>query len=163
MTRRRAGHATDIASVMLFLWAGLSLLPVDTFWFDPGPVIVQDAFEGDSPALGFTRDIKRDTTMRYSVVMRDANLAIVCEDRSETFTYRTDATFPADGVDLEWWAPGNMRCHRPPPGTYILETCWTATDRLFGLLWDRSICRESNVFEVFLRNASKPRSLQLGD
>lgn len=144
---RKAVHTADIIAIFFIGWIGLSALPLSLFWFDPGPVVIQDAKEGESPKIGFSRDIKRNVVMQYSVVIRDANLAVYCEDRSAPIEYRSDSQLPED-LDLAWWAFGTEACHRPPVGSYIVTTCWTATGRLLGLLRDKTVCVQSNVFKI---------------
>lgn len=142
---KRVAILTDILALFALIWVGIAALPLSTFWFKPELVVVQDALVKTSPKMGFTRTIKRPVLMKYSVIVRDAHLAVVCEGGSEVFEYSPDATLPPE-FDLDWWTDGD--CPTLPTGTYIVETCWIATERFWGLLPDRSACVASNTFRV---------------
>lgn len=143
---KRAALLTDFFALLVLAWMGIAALPLSSFWFKPELVVVQDAPVKTSPKMGFTREIKRPVLMRYSVIVRDVHLAVVCESPSPLIEYKPDATLPED-LDLDWWTDGD--CPTLPTGTYIVETCWTATERFWGLLPDRSACVASNTFRVW--------------
>lgn len=146
----RATYRLLVASaIFLATYLVAILIPLEWFWFDPGTPVVGDAHVGDAPAVGFTREIKRDTAMSYSVVVRRVRgLQIVCEAQSGVFTYRTTSTLP-DDIDMAWWAPGDARCVEGllPPGEFVMETCWTAPNP-FVVLPPKTACRTSNVFSI---------------
>lgn len=126
-------------------WGVCTMIPVEAFWFKPGALLVSDAPVGSVPKVGFDRDIKRNVVMSYSVSVRAVDtLETVCESTSEPFLYRARASLP-ESVDLEWWAPG---CGTLPAGEYFIATTWTATERWWGLLPDRSVTLDSNVFRI---------------
>lgn len=148
--KSRAAKVTDWTSWLLLVLAGMLYLPravpVEWLWFDPGPVIVEDAAFGEVPGVGFSREIKRPTRISYKVIIRNSRLQVACEaPESGRFTYRPDAELPPD-PDLSWWSDGH--CAYLPVGAYIMETCWTAYDRALGLLPPKSVCVDSNVFHI---------------
>lgn len=145
---RRFFRIVDLAAALGILWIAASAMPLTWFWYNPGPVIVSNAKVGESPKIGFTREIYRPVFMRYSVLVRNAQIAVVCEASSAGHGYDPNATLP-DDIDLGWWAAPNPDCATlKEPGSYFLDTCWKAPQRLFGLLADRAVCVRSNVFEV---------------
>jgi len=147
MSRKRTFRLIDAFASIAVLWAIMALVPANWFWFDPGRVIVGDGMAAHPPEVSFTRKIKRDTRMKYQVVIREVGGAVVCDPASAAFTYRKDATLP-DHIDLIWWTGNDARCWPREPGTYLMETCWTVVSPFWGLVPPKPICRESPPFRV---------------
>lgn len=143
---KRTARLIDALSMLAVVWLGGIVLPLSTLWFDPQFVVVSDGPRSESPDIGFAREIKRPVKMRYSVIVRNADLQTVCESRSEVFWYKPEANLP-ENIDLDWWTAGD--CPTLPVGLYIMETCWTATELLWGLLPDKTACLASNPFKVW--------------
>lgn len=144
---RKVGRFFDRASILLVVWTGLALVPLDWLWFKPRVLQVADTTVTEPAAIRFERTIRRDFIGEYSVTVRGIDRGIVCQASSTRFPYERGATLP-EPLDMAWWAPGDSRCARLyPPGTYSMETCWT------GYVWFRLVpakttCMESNPFTV---------------
>lgn len=148
--RRSIAKIVDLMSLTVVAWMGLTLTPVEWFWFDPGHVIISNSSVEKAPKVAFNRKIHRPVLMKYQVVIRDIERnSVVCDPSSEPFTYSSTAQLP-DDADLVWWTGGDDRCWPQEPGTYIAETCWTATHILWGLIPDKTVCRTSNPFTITL-------------
>jgi hypothetical protein len=151
-------HVVALAVLAIPYLVG-AMLPAELLWYNPGLVHFQDAKQGTAPVLEFTRNIKRESSISYSVVVRNADGAVVCEGRGGPFTYKI-VNGPLIGKDLVWWAAGDGRCGRIPVGSYWSETCWKVETPLAALLpellktpfgWllpPKRICRTSDVFNI---------------
>lgn len=124
-----------ICYVITFLgYCALAAIPGEWLWFDPGAPIFRDAERGQPVTLSYTREIKRNTSIAYTVVVRDAvSLDIVCESQSGPFEYKK-AHGPIVDKDLAWWAPGDPRCRALKPGSYWVETQWRIVTPLRAIL-----------------------------
>lgn len=145
--RRKVTRALDwgsYAAIAAFLlWMAARLVPVWP-WFEPRTLLVADSSAGEPVTIGYQRTIRRETLVGYTaVVRRMPGLEIVCEATAQPFLYRPGAELPHP-VTLEWWTGGD--CGDLPAGEYQLDTCWTLTNRLAGLLPERTACLTSNVF-----------------
>ncbi|WP_299663822.1 hypothetical protein [uncultured Ruegeria sp.] len=150
MRKRRFVWSVDILSLVFIAWVGVTLIPLGWFWYDPGQVVISNSSIENPPRVDFSRKISRPVIMKYQVIIRDIERnAVVCDPASEPFTYSPDARFP-DDADLVWWTGGDDRCWPREPGTYIAETCWTATHLFWGLIPDKTVCRTSNPFTINL-------------
>ena len=111
-----------------------SAVPLSWFWFDPGQPTFKDAVAGGDPELVFSRQIKRNALMHYSVIIRDAaDDDIDCEGTGGPFEYRKNQG-PLIGKTLGWWVPSDPRCSRLPVGAYYGSVTWTAVRPLADLL-----------------------------
>jgi hypothetical protein len=121
----RQMHMFDFASVAFFAYMCLSAVPVTWFWYSPTALVVSDARVNESPKVGLERLIKASPTMAYSVIIRNANVAVVCQADSNRQRYHTDAQLPPPGkLDLAWLAFPNEACHTlAEPGEYFVEVC----------------------------------------
>lgn len=128
-------------------WLVLTAWPA-SFWYDPGTLFIEDRGSDDPFHLVYTGQVRRGFIGSYSVVMRSASdNGVVAEDRSNAFPYRVGAKRP-DPITIQWWAPGDYgRMMDAGPGLYYLETCWTI-HRPFFIALNKTICVESNIFEV---------------
>ena len=145
---RRLVRVADILAVALVTWGGLSLVPVEWVWFDPGRVIVGDSTVDDPPVMQFNRKVKRQAKISYQVVIRNVtNRQVVCDPKRGPFTYRPTASLPAD-MRLDWWTGYDPRCWPREVGTYFMETCWTVVRPFWGLVTPKTVCRESNTFRI---------------
>lgn len=135
-------------------------LPAESFWYNPGQVVVKDAEQGTAPRVEFNRHIMREARIGYSAAVRLAGeVAPACDGKVGPFTYQPD-NGPIFKKDLVWWVAGNEACRNLPQGTYWVETCWeVATPAravlpallkdLFGwLLPPKHVCRNSAPFEI---------------
>ena len=135
-------------------------VPMETLWFAPGEPIFKDTVVGGDPELVFSRDIRRDAMIRYSVIIRNAeDKEVVCEWNGGPFKY-LEQSGPLIGKTLGWWAPGDNRCAHLPVGTYYGQVEWTAVRPLGDLLpgflksplgWllpPKSVTREIMVFNI---------------
>lgn len=142
------------------VYAAAAAVPMETLWFAPGEPIIKDTVEGSDPELVFSRDIKRDAMIRYSVIIRNAeDKDVVCEWNGGPFRYLAQSG-PLIGKTLGWWAPGDPRCARLPVGVYYGQVEWTAVRPLgdllpvflrgpFGwLLPPKSVTREIMIFNI---------------
>ncbi len=140
----------DYLSWIFVGWMALALVPLGWFWYEPGQVVISNSSVENPPKVDFTRSIRRSVIMKYQVVIRDIERnQVVCDPASEPFTYKPTAKFP-DDADLVWWTGGDDRCWPREAGTYIAETCWTATHLFWGLIPDKTVCRTSNPFTISL-------------
>lgn len=146
---RRALRFFDLMAVVLVAWGIMAVVPLEWFWFDPGHVVVGNGTKAQVPAIQFDRVIKRNTLMRYQVTIRNVDSGhIVCDPASQPFTYRSDAVLPESIQLHEYWTGGDDRCWPLPHGTYVMETCWTATNVFWGITGPKTACRLSNPFMI---------------
>lgn len=149
---------TDLVSVILVIWLGLVLVPVQWVWFNPVAYFVADSSVDTPPKVEFERTIKRDVTMTYSVVIRRVgNRNAVCDPVRGPFTYRTDADMPHD-ADLVWWTGGDERCWPREVGSYLSETCWTVVNPFWGLVPPKTVCVKGNGGAPFHITAVAPEA-----
>ena len=148
--RRLFVRSADYLSLLFVIWLALAMVPLGWFWFEPGQVVISNSSVEQPPRVDFSRWIGRPVAMKYQVVIRDIERkSVVCDPASESFMYRPDAQLP-ENPDLVWWTGGDNRCWPREPGTYIAETCWTATHLFWGLIPDKTVCRTSNPFTITL-------------
>lgn len=150
MTWHQFLKITDRVFLVPFIvWAALAITPLSWWGFVPHSVYVADTTTTEPAKVGFDREIWRPIRMNYSVtVRRVAGYQVACEAVSGVKTYHPQSTVP-DDIDLVWWAPQDSRCGTLyPPGSYVVNTCWTASDLLFGFLPAKTSCVRSNVFQV---------------
>lgn len=141
---RRILRITDAISLVLVIWLGLVLVPVQWVWFDPGPYFVADSSVEEPPRVEFERKIKRDVQMTYSVVIRKVGSRdAVCDPVRGPFTYEKAAAMPHD-ADLVWWTGGDKRCWPREVGSYLSETCWTVVRPFWGLVPPKTVCERGN-------------------
>lgn len=122
MTKRRAMRIIDWTSFFLVAWSLLSLTPLSWWGYSVGAVIVDASSQ---PAIvQSVRHIRRDITMRYSVVVRDAHtFSVVCEGGGGPFLYRAQPSGNAFFSIVDW-AGGDQKCGDLPPGKYTMDTTW---------------------------------------
>ena len=118
----------------MFIYSACVAVPPSAFWFKPGIPVFSDAMEGDPVPLAYEREIKRDTRIKYAVVLRRPGTTIpVCDDEGGPFTYRANIG-PVVDRDLAWWTQNNPDCNNLKPGSYWIETTWTIVYPLGDLL-----------------------------
>lgn len=139
----------DVLAALAVIWGLLAVSPLWMWGFKPGDTLVEDAELGQPAGIAFTRTIWRSIKMHYTVSIRRVDSwQVVCDTSSGPFTYSPSASLP-ERVDMAWWAPGDERCSNLfPPGSYVMETCWTASGLLWGIVPPKTACRTSNVFHV---------------
>lgn len=146
---KRVLRIADWLSITLVVWAVLRLIPLEAFWFDPGQIIVGNGSVSHVPVIQYNGEIKRNVLIRYQVVIRNLDSGrIVCDPRSDAFTYRPGTKRPEPILLHEYWTGGNPRCWPLDTGSYIMETCWTAPNLFWGLTGEKTTCRMSNTFLV---------------
>lgn len=146
---RTTTHHIDWIMLVIVVWGLLAVTPLSWWGYRAGEVLVENTMTGKPAAISYDRTIWRDIRMRYSVVVRrvDGN-SVVCDVSGAVRTYKRNSELP-DHIDMSWWAPGEDRCTSLyPPGTYFMETCWTAPNLLSGFLPSKTVCRTSNPFLV---------------
>lgn len=148
--KRFSARLMDYLSVVFVGWLAIAMIPLGWFWYEPGQVVISNSSIETPPRVDFTRVIRRPVIMKYQVIIRDIDRKeVVCDPASEPFTYSPTAQFPTS-ADLVWWTGGDDRCWPREPGTYTAETCWTATHLFWGLVPDKTVCRNSNPFTITL-------------
>lgn len=146
--KRKLFKLADGLSLVLVVWLLAAIIPLGWFWYVPGQVVVSNSSLEVPPRIQFERVIKRPVLMKYQVVVRDIERnEVVCDPASEPFTYSPTSKLP-ENADLVWWTGGDARCWPRVAGTYVMETCWTATHVVWGLVPDKTVCRTSNTFEI---------------
>lgn len=145
---------------VLFVYLPLTLLPATVAWYSPGVVLFSDTTVGTPPALSFYREIKRNSLIEYSVVVRNSDGEIVCDSRGGPFQYKKQ-----EGALVDWtladWAPQDPRCANLPEGAFRVETTWRVVrplgdflppgslEEVFGgILPPKYVTRVSPVFHV---------------
>lgn len=122
-------------AVGMAVYVGLCSVPGEAFWFDPGEPVFEDAVVGQDPVLRFSREIKRETDMRYAVLLRRNSLDDpACDAEGGPFTYLPEKSGAAVGWTLSRWAPSDPRCAALPVGTYYGSVTWTITNPYRDLL-----------------------------
>ena len=153
---RRILKFTDAISLILVIWLGLALVPVQWLWFAPGAYFISDSSVNLPPRVEFERVIRRDVEMTYSVVIRKVGSKYaVCDPVRGPFTYRADANMPGD-ADLIWWTGDDDRCWPREPGAYLSETCWTVVKPFGGIVPPKTICIKGNGGAPFHITALAP-------
>lgn len=118
----------------VLLWWILAVLPTSTWWFEAHSLAIPDSVYGEEIILDVERDIHRQVSGEWTVVvrrLRDGGWSQYCVARG-TSDYVPGARLP-EPLTLDWWTEG--RCSRLSPGTYIVTTSWvfeprfTPTDR----------------------------------
>lgn len=145
---KRVFRWLDWTALLILLWTGAALVPL-SFWFKPGNLVIASTNFDEQPALViYDRQIKRRVFMRYAVVVhRLVPDLIACEAEGGPFWFEPSRQLPEPSdMTLAWFAPGDPRCARLPPGEYIAEACWTAT--VASLLPSKSVCIQSNPFTI---------------
>jgi hypothetical protein len=136
--------------VVGLFWASLLVVPA-SFWFDPHTLYVPDAVAGEDFELIYTGDVNRDFNGYYSVLIRsaeDLSTPNGGEMRSGTRPYSPEAvTSRPNPITMSWWAH-EIDVENLEPGYYLLNTCWTIVNPLFGLVPNKTVCIESNVFHL---------------
>jgi len=106
-------------------------MPATVFLFDPDTPTFHPAVEGEAIGYDYSRTIKADALISYSVVVRQAgNVSPVCGGRGGPFIYRQTldqsghvVSLPSPTNTLGDWA-GNPECETLPAGTYSVSTTW---------------------------------------
>ena len=131
-----------------YFWLGFMLLYLvaalwpASFWYEPGRMAISDSTVGQPVEILYQGGANRDFIGGYTVVMRDFETqGIVCEARGGPFPYRPESKRPVP-LTMEWWAPSDRRCHRPPVGDYLTETCWKISGLLWGIIPPKHNCTE---------------------
>jgi len=141
-----------------FLWITLFAIPA-TIWFEPHTMFVPDATAGEDFELIYTGDVNREFTGYYSVTIRraeDFSTPTGGEMRSGTRPYSPDAVSGRpDPITMSWWAH-EIDVESLEPGYYILNTCWTVVNPFFGLVPNKTVCIESNVFYLAEEGEERP-------
>lgn len=146
--------------LMGLIYLAGAAVPLSTFWYEPGIVVISDTVEGIPPKVEFWRHIKRPTMISFTVaVRRNDDAAPVCEGYGPAKLYR-----PAMGVlpqrDLEWWV-GNDSCNNLPSGSYWAQTCWTAPTPLRALLPE--VLKEPFGWLLPPKNVCRPNASESGN
>lgn len=149
---------------VLFVYLPLTLLPATLFWYNPGVVLFSDTTVGTPPALSFYREIKRDSMIEYSVVVRDSDGEVACDSRGGPYQYQKQEGAVINKT-LREWAPQDPRCANLPVGAFRVETTWRIVrplgdflpqgmlEEMFGgILPPKYVTRVSPVFHVLPLN-----------
>lgn len=149
--KRKILRTVDYVSIfgfMLLAWTALPNLISTSIWFKPGDTIVTSIKFGEHPMVTYDREIMRNTLISYSVVVRDLRSnSLKCEAKSEPFLYIKNP-HRIKTYRMDEWAPHDKRCWELKPGDYIMHTCWTLRNLVFGWVGDKIVCRHSNPFKV---------------
>jgi len=133
--------------VMGLLYLALAAMPA-TFWYNPGALDIPDVIEGQPIGILHTGGPVREFTGTYAVVVRDFETnRVVCDSRGGPLQFFPRSERPGQ-VTMEWWAPGDARCHRLPVGTYLVRTCWRIEGSLWGLVPSKLTCVPPEAFNV---------------
>lgn len=134
--------------IILFVYIIFAIWPA-YFWYETGITVIHDSVEGSSIELLHDGKTKIDFMGGYSVIMRNLKTnEIVCDARGGPFPYETTSKRP-DPLYMEWWAPSDPRCHKPPSGDYVTTTCWKVYGLLWGLLPPKNVCTDPIHHTVF--------------
>lgn len=147
-----ARKATVFLIRNVWLIFGLAYLALAAFpasyWYDVGATDIPDAPHGEPVKILFTGGPLREFRGSYTVTMRRFETGeIACEARGGPFPYKPGSKRP-NPLTMEWWAPSDNRCHRPPVGTYIVTTCWEVEGPMGGLVPDKHVCSQPEAFNV---------------
>ena len=119
---------------LMVIYSVCVAVPPSVFWFIPGIPVFSDAVQGDQVPLAYEREIKRNSRIKYAVVIRQPGIAIpVCDATGGPFPYLTSIG-PVVDHDLAWWTNNNPDCNNLSPGRYWVETTWTVVYPLGDLL-----------------------------
>lgn len=129
--------------------AGLAVIQLwpTSWWLQVNTFTIPDAHAGQPVEVLVDRRINRPFYANWTVTVRkwDGNgWVIVCVGKGQT-SYRVDATLPSP-VTLDWWT--DKACPTLPVGKYTVDALWRI--RGYGILPDKILSLESNVFEVTL-------------
>ena len=149
-----------VIPTILLVYLPLVMIPATAFWYSPGVVLFSDTTLGKSPELSFYREIKRDSFIEYSVVVRDENGRVACDASGGPFRYQKQEGVLVD-VTLAEWAPSDPRCRLLPVGSYWVETTWKVVrplgdflptgdleEMIGGIIPPKYVTRLSPVFHI---------------
>ena len=125
----------------LIVWAVAALWPA-SYWYNAGVFEASDFQQGDpEPHLKYTGGVVRPFIGSYTVIVREvATGAVVYEDVSGRFQYKTGTTRP-DHLTIDWWAPRMAAQYKAlPPGDYAIQACWSIYGRFWGLAPVKTTC-----------------------
>lgn len=140
----RKGIVAFWASFLVY--SVLTWLPPQSLWFDPSAPVFADAFEGAPVPLIYSREIKRETLISYTVVVRSTDdVEPACDAKTGPFLYkptleaeggRRTVSKPVADKALDWWAGESPECMGLPAGTYYVSTTWKLEQPLRAFLPD---------------------------
>lgn len=120
-----------------------AMLPA-SWWFEPGPILVENAAAGECNRIVYDRQINRPFRASWIVtILRETHSGAFETHRvyQGTNDYVPGTVLP-DAPNLCWWTWGSPDL---APGRYRLQTLWTIHIPGGG---EREIRRMSNTFEV---------------
>jgi hypothetical protein len=133
-----------IAALLVGGFLGALHLWPASYWMDVHSVHIDSGPDSAKLAMVVQRNIKRNFSAIWIVTIRqwDGDWVAVCS-ASGSGTYVEGGKFPKT-LNLNWWT--DKQCHPLLHGKYQATTTWTIGT--LGLMPDKQISIESNVFEV---------------
>lgn len=136
--------------VLGLIWVALLATP-PAMWIEPHELFVPESVAGTDFTIIYSGEIYQEFTGSYTVTIRDANTLATPtggEMVSGARPYSPDAVGGRPNpITISWWA-NDIEASALAPGYYILTTCWTIINPFLGLVPDKVICRDSNVFRL---------------
>ena len=126
-----------VGSLLFIAYVTAAMIPLEWLWFDPGVPSFSDSVVGTDPETHYSREIKRVTSISYSVTLRDGlTHDVVCEATGGPFDYLPEKSGPLLNRTLSAFAPSDPRCAHLPVGVYFGQAVWTAAYPLRAFLPD---------------------------
>lgn len=147
----------SLIAVCIFLmpYSVMVFLPIDSFWYRPKVEMLQvtPTNYGEPVVVYYDHVVLQDISLSYATrIIRfndDGQSEGVCTTNSgPPSELSADLRLP-QVMDLQWWTD-DASCSRLGPGYYVMKTCWTVHDIFYGVIPPKTICLESNVFEIRL-------------
>ena len=121
----------------------------NSYWFEVGPVHVDDSEPGVSPKMVVARKINRSFYGNWSVAVKQAANVLepnlyysTCTAVGEAYYQPSSVLPPPSKLNLNWWT-FPRECYLDS-GAYIVETAWTFP----GFFRNRTVVNRSNVFII---------------
>lgn len=143
--------------VLLGVWLVAMAWPA-SYWMRVDQIRVLDSFQGEDFELVLVGGPTRRFSGSYQVTVRNST-TLETPSGAEHFSgvrpYDPDAVVSRpDPITISWWGAdvdyGNLE-----PGNYIVTTCWTVHGPFFGLVPNKTLCVDSNVF-IIVPTEDKP-------
>ena len=145
---KHALRVIDILMFMAVMWGILSSIPLKYWGFEPLDISVADSTPDKAPKVVFDYVVTKPILLNKSTAIYSLNgNQLVCDDYSSVVRYVPEMRLPST-LTIQWFAPHDWRCSYLSGGSYYMEVCWTAPDLLDGVIPDKTVCKESNVFNI---------------
>lgn len=134
------GRIIDFMVIGLgLIYLAAALLPMSR-WYEVGELAVSDTVVGEPIHIEYHGGAVQEFLGSYTVIVRDFDTRLIaCDAAGGPFMYEAGSPRPSP-LMMGWWAPSDSRCQSLPSGVYVMETCWTVHQVLWGLVPPKTGC-----------------------